>query len=267
MSDGAEQKLREESAARLKAARRKAGYSSARSAARSLRFNENTYKAHESGRNGFGLADAKQYADAFRVSASWLLTGSEEAPRELDRVPLGSEFQPDPDFDETLSSGYSPAAPYTPSVPGAHPEIDVRAGAGLGTVGAHATLAIEAGGTVTGHAVVGEWVFPTTFTRNELHATPSAVIFMAVTGDSMTPTLLPNDRIIVDTAARAFGADGVYVIDDGDGEPRVKRLTKVLFSSPPQVVIVSDNPAHGEQTVELARIRVIGRVCGRVSRL
>lgn len=252
---------------RLRLARERAGYASAAAAAEALGIPYGTYSGHENGGRSPKPRAIARYAKFFKVSVAWLMGEDAVPPRELERVPIGAEFPPDPDFDETLSPGYSPAAPYAPSVPGAHPEIDVRAGAGLGTIGAHATLAIEAGGTVTGHAVVGEWVLPTTFTRNELHATPSAIIFMAVTGDSMTPTLLPNDRIIVDTAARAFGADGVYVIDDGDGEPRVKRLTKVLFSSPPQVVIVSDNPAHGEQTVELARIRVIGRVCGRVSRL
>lgn len=38
-------------------------------------LNIDTYKAHEQGRNGFGLADAKRYARAFRVSLQWLNFG------------------------------------------------------------------------------------------------------------------------------------------------------------------------------------------------
>jgi phage repressor protein C with HTH and peptisase S24 domain len=62
-------------AERLKEARIKSGLGGYRTLANRFGWNENTYKAHEKGQNGFGIADAKKYADAFGVSAQWLQFG------------------------------------------------------------------------------------------------------------------------------------------------------------------------------------------------
>lgn len=71
---------KEERAKRLKQARKAAGYTSAEKAATRFVWNVNSYKAHESGRNGFGIADQKRYAAAFGVSSAWLQTGEGEPP-------------------------------------------------------------------------------------------------------------------------------------------------------------------------------------------
>lgn len=261
-------RLKVEQAARLKDARVRAGFTSARDAALRHQWNVNTYKAHESGRNGVGPADVARYAKAFRVDPAWILVGAGVGTRELTRVPSGQEFRPDPDFDASLTgTGFAKDVPFKPSLARGRPEIDAKAGAGHGSVGEHQVVAIAAGGTVTGHRVVGEWVIPDAVYRSELHAAPSAVFVMAVDGESMRPTLEPGDRIFVDGQRSAFTSDGIYLIDDGDGEPRVKRLEKVLFSQPPAVVVRSDNPGHGEQTVRLDALRVLGKVCGRLTRM
>lgn len=62
-------------AERLKDARIKSGLGGYRSLAQRFGWNENTYKAHEKGQNGFGIADAKKYAEAFAVSVKWLQFG------------------------------------------------------------------------------------------------------------------------------------------------------------------------------------------------
>ena len=67
-------------AKRLKVARKAAGYSSAEKAAARFAWNVNNYKAHESGRNGFGISDARRYAHAFGVTTGWLQTGEGEPP-------------------------------------------------------------------------------------------------------------------------------------------------------------------------------------------
>jgi SOS-response transcriptional repressor LexA len=69
---------REQRAARLKEARMKAGFKSMPAAARAMRVNVETYKAHETGRNGFDTPDARIYARTFKVSASWLMTGDDK---------------------------------------------------------------------------------------------------------------------------------------------------------------------------------------------
>lgn len=59
-------------AARLVKARRAANIGGARRLSTKFGWNENTYKAHEAGRNGFGITDAKAYARAFNVALPWL---------------------------------------------------------------------------------------------------------------------------------------------------------------------------------------------------
>lgn len=71
-----EQIEREARAARLLEARRRAGKGGARILSQTYGWNENRYKAHEIGRNGFGLADAKKYAKTFGVSLNWLYFGT-----------------------------------------------------------------------------------------------------------------------------------------------------------------------------------------------
>lgn len=69
---------REERARRLVEARKAAGLRGPKAVADALGWNEsglNKYKAHESGRNGFGISDAKIYADLFSVDVGWLMTG------------------------------------------------------------------------------------------------------------------------------------------------------------------------------------------------
>lgn len=72
MRKDAERKEREERAERLKQARRAAGWAGPKAVADKFGFNENVYKAHEMGRNGFSSAQAEDYAQAFEVSKKWL---------------------------------------------------------------------------------------------------------------------------------------------------------------------------------------------------
>jgi transcriptional regulator with XRE-family HTH domain len=78
---------RQDQAERLRQARTKAGFKTIREAADALGINIETYKAHEAGRNGFGIADAKLYAKRFRVPVAWLLIGDDNA----ESVPMEEE--------------------------------------------------------------------------------------------------------------------------------------------------------------------------------
>lgn len=60
-------------AKRLRAAREKAGYSSASDAARAFGWGEAGYRHHENGTRTFSLDAAKKYSRAFRVKTGWLL--------------------------------------------------------------------------------------------------------------------------------------------------------------------------------------------------
>ena len=189
-----------------------------------------------------------------------------EDVRELTRVPDDLTWRPEPEFVPEGGAPFTEAAFYKAHLPGGTPEIEGTAGAGFGTMGEVDVVPLASGGTISGHRVVDEWVVPKAVHR-EMRTSPRSLVVMAVEGESMRPTLEPDDRIFIDTARTALTSDGIYLIDDGDGFPRVKRLQKVLFSDPPEVVVISDNKSHGEQTIKLSGLRVLGRVCGRLTRM
>jgi phage repressor protein C with HTH and peptisase S24 domain len=82
----------------------------------------------------------------------------------------------------------------------------------------------------------------------------------------MQPTYMPGDRVIVDLSQSQMATDTVYAISDGYSEPQIKRLQRVPFTQPSQVKIISDNPSLETFTVELARLTIIGRICGHIAR-
>lgn len=67
---------KQERAKRLVEARKRASFSGPKAITEKFpSWNINNYKAHEAGRNGFGIADAKRYARAFKVNLNWLQFG------------------------------------------------------------------------------------------------------------------------------------------------------------------------------------------------
>lgn len=199
-------------------------------------------------------------AQVLGVSVSWLLTGEHEhIPSEDVAAGLSG-----PDSQDSISA--STIENYSGKLPDAVPEIDARAGAGNGNVGEHSVVTLKRGESYVGHKVTAEWVFPSTFLRHELRLQPGGIMVLEVVGDSMSPTLEPGDRVIIDTAHDRPTPDGIYVIEEGDG-PMVKRLQLVRRSDPPQIRIISDNKHHEPYTLRLEDIRIIGRVSGRVSKM
>ena len=65
----------EDTASRLRDARAKAGYETAKAAAEAMNIPIATYIQHENGYRGYPAARAKRYAQFFRVSPEWLLYG------------------------------------------------------------------------------------------------------------------------------------------------------------------------------------------------
>jgi SOS-response transcriptional repressor LexA len=64
-----------DSSNRLKQARERAGYSSAKAAAEAMNVPVATYIQHENGNRGYPATRAERYARFFRVSPEWLLYG------------------------------------------------------------------------------------------------------------------------------------------------------------------------------------------------
>lgn len=192
---------------------------------------------------------------------------------ELVRVPNGHEFAPDPDFDDgdrhsidsdDLSKlGVSTLRPFSGEVPGSSPDIDISAGAGPGGLPAPAVL--PSGEVVySADAVRGEILMPDYLLSEFTRAKAPRVHWIKVRGDSMEPTLLPGERVMVDTTDQRFGQGGVFVIRDPDGEILVKRLRKLKDG---EIELVSDNPKQPPIVHRADEIGILGRVVGRLARM
>jgi transcriptional regulator with XRE-family HTH domain len=197
-------------------------------------------------------------AEASGADLTWLLLGNGSSDRVESRRSLVSSFDPDEGGAGWTSGSWKPA------MKGALPEIDVRLGAGEGSVGEMVT--IPSNGGFAGHKVVAEWVFPHSFLASDLGAEAVRCIVQEVVGDSMSPTYQPGDRVIVDLSQTRLTTDTVYAISDGEAEPQIKRLQRVPFSDPPMVKIISDNPNLETFDAELSRVQIIGRIIGVVAR-
>ncbi|MGV1869744.1 S24 family peptidase [Agrobacterium rosae] len=188
----------------------------------------------------------------------------------LNRPPAKQSLVSSFDPDESEQAQQEETASYSrehwkPSVDGALPEIDVKLGAGSGVVGE--TINISVGTeSFSGHAVVAEWLIPLQYLRNETKASPNHTLVMEVIGDSMQPTYMPGDRVLVDLSQTSMSSDTVYAISDGQSEPQIKRLQRVPFSDPVEVRIISDNPNLERFTVELDRLTILGRIVGHIAR-
>ncbi|AEG52541.1 S24 family peptidase [Sinorhizobium meliloti] len=211
-------------------------------------------------------------ADLLGCDPEWLLRGSGDPPRALDLGPgsrgsraVVSSFDPDADEHSNDNAGAYTREHWRAHIKGAVPEIDVKLGAGEGAVGDVINLPVSAS-SVSGHQVVAEWFIPDAYLRNEVRASPSHTLIMEVVGDSMFPTYSPGDRVLVDLSQDRLVTDTVYAISDGYSEPQIKRLQRVPFSEPTEVRIISDNPNLETFTVELSRVKIIGRICGHIAR-
>ena len=91
---------------------------------------------------------------------------------------------------------------------------------------------------------------------------PEMLSVIAVTGDSMEPTLRDGDEILVDRTARPLH-DGVHVVRLGD-----TLLVKRVETGPGgRITLLSDNPAYRAIDCHIGEVEVIGRVVWKGGRL
>jgi phage repressor protein C with HTH and peptisase S24 domain len=108
---------------------------------------------------------------------------------------------------------------------------------------------------------IGAFRFSTQWIRQQ-GLDPAQLTAIAVTGDSMEPTLRDGDEILVDRTARTL-RDGVYVVRVGDAL-LVKRLDP---GQPGHIVLISDNQVYRPFTLAPEELEVIGRVVWKSGRL
>lgn len=98
--------------------------------------------------------------------------------------------------------------------------------------------------------------------RSITRTAPSRLRLANGIGDSMFPTLLDSDLVMIDTTQNRLNlSDRVYAISLF-GAGAIKRLRTI---GPNRVLVISDNPAVENQEVEAEDLRIAGRIiwCGR----
>jgi transcriptional regulator with XRE-family HTH domain len=146
--------------------------------------------------------------------------------------------------------------PLGPS-PGQVPELDTRAGLGGGGMPARE---VRKDGRHADPLKPEGWLFPASFVREQLHTSPGGLLVLDTTGDSMAPTIVSGERVIVDTGHKTPTPDGLYAIRDTFQHIVVKRLQVVRSARPTRVKVISDNPNHPSEEIPLGEIEVVGKV-------
>jgi phage repressor protein C with HTH and peptisase S24 domain len=103
-------------------------------------------------------------------------------------------------------------------------------------------------------------MFPMSFVREQLHASPERLLVIEANGDSMAPTVVKGDRVIVDTGHKTPTPDGLYAIRDALAGIAIKRLQVMRSAKQTHVKIISDNPKQGSEEVPLNELEVVGKV-------
>ncbi len=95
--------------------------------------------------------------------------------------------------------------------------------------------------------------------RENLGRTGRGFASVRVAGDSMQPSLLHGDEIIIDRQVCRVDVSGIYVIALR-GDLLVKRIQRKLDGS---LVVKSDNPAYEPEVIDASsaeEFRVVGRL-------
>jgi phage repressor protein C with HTH and peptisase S24 domain len=89
---------------------------------------------------------------------------------------------------------------------------------------------------------------------------------LTAVGDSMSPTIAPGDKILVDTTQRVPSPPGIFAVWDGPGLA-LKRVEFLPHSDPPAVRLAMDNGKYSVFEVPVATLKIWGRVVGRLRRM
>ena len=146
------------------------------------------------------------------------------------------------------------------------PEIDVRAGAGMGGESILENFTDDGKDIVSAEADRGYWQMPAEYLAAEIRVRRGQVRIIEVIGDSMKPTLESGDRVMVNMADKTPSPPGIFALFDGLG-PVVKRIEHIPNSDPVSVRIISDNAHHTAYDRTAEEVNIIGRVVWFARRL
>lgn len=125
------------------------------------------------------------------------------------------------------------------------PVFDVAASAGPGAMVGYESIAYS-------------MAFPNGYLHKLTRSNPKNLAIISVKGDSMVPTLMDDDVVMVDTTKTSLNFDGLFVFRFGDAL-HIKRVTR--GSRKDSIIAISDNRSlYDPIEYHLSEVDVIGRV-------
>lgn len=208
-------------AGRLRWARDRAGFKNQADLANLVKIRDITYRAYENGQNGFAK-HAALFARTLGVTAEWLLEGGRTPQIDTRSSELTSEANDTVEVQEwNFSRGF----------------------------GSDDFMFLPITGQT--HVFTRGWL------RNFTLASPDKVFVARGTGDSMTPTIMNSDIVLIDTSDREIHTgDKIWAIAYGSAS-YIKRIRPMADGS---MKMLSDNCDVASETVHDGEMNVIGRV-------
>ncbi len=222
---------------RLAEARKAAGFETAAKFAKKVGIHETTYRAYESGQNGFSKL-APTLAKHLGVTVNWLLEG--EDPEVTQRRAA-----------ERIARVAQVVSDYPP-IRGAHDSdgaITIRR--------VDLSYAMGDGTDLQDYPEEQGMQFDPNFLRRLTRAEPSMLFVARGTGDSMMPTLINDDMVVIDTSQRRLNLQDRIWACALHGVGMIKRLRVVGEG---RVEVLSDNPTVGSTEVSANELYIVGRV-------
>jgi phage repressor protein C with HTH and peptisase S24 domain len=100
------------------------------------------------------------------------------------------------------------------------------------------------------------WIFPSSFVNNKLSTLSKQLVVVEAEGDSMAPTIMSGEKVIVDTDHKMLSPDGLYAIRDSFDKVIVRRLQLLRAAEPSRVKV---NLKHPAEEVPLTDVEVVGK--------
>lgn len=219
---------------RLTAARKRAGFETAAKFAKAVGIHETTYRAYESGQNGFAKL-APTLAKRLDVTVDWLLEGDDKTQKSSLKRHMISTPVSD-----------------LPPVKGVH---DADGAITIRRV--DLSYAMGDGTDLQDYPEEQGMQFDPNFLRGLTRAEPELLFVARGNGDSMMPTLINDDMVVIDTSQRRLNLQDRIWACALHGVGMIKRLRVVGEG---RVEVRSDNPTVGNTEVSSDELHIVGRV-------
>lgn len=162
-------------------------------------------------------------------------------------------------FDPDEQEGVRPAPPFPDAIPQA---AAVMGGGYLGAPFFQVEQDASTGELITVDAVRDWWRIPPEVLSRDSRTNPRSVAIFPMAGDSMEPTILRTDHVVIDTSRRRLEPDGIWAIDYGLGVT-LKRLILRRTRGGDRFVIKSDNQNYPDEEYSPDEVTIVGRYVGR----